>query len=241
MFFSPVSEMPRLGRNIPYLTSFFLFIMMTIGASTVGNYPGFVVFRFLQGLVGGPVLATGGASAGDLYSMLKVPYALAAWTAGAFAGPSLGPLIAAFAVTESTWRWPMYEMLIVAVFTFVLLVFCLPETNADTILLQRAQRLRKLTGNTRLRSESEIRQGEMHILPTIGQYLTTPFKVTLQDPCVAFINVYTALIYAIYVSSINTQGRRIWKCAQVSSNVMACSTLILSRSLWCMRASTASP
>lgn len=94
MFFSPISEMPRLGRNIPYFTSFFLFILMTAGAATVDNFAGFIVLRFLQGLVGGPVLATGGASAGDLYSMLKVPYAMAAWTAGAFAGPSLGPLMA---------------------------------------------------------------------------------------------------------------------------------------------------
>lgn len=201
MFFSPISEMPRLGRNIPYFASFFLFILMTVGAATVDNFAGFIVLRFLQGLVGGPVLATGGASAGDLYSMLKVPYAMAAWTAGAFAGPSLGPLMQGFAVEKSTWRWPLYEMLIVSVLTFVLLAFCLPETNADTILLYRAQRLRKTTGNTKLRSESEIRQGQMRVLPTIGRYLTTPFKVTLQDPCVAFINVYTALIYAIYVSS----------------------------------------
>lgn len=94
----------------------------------------------------------------------------------------------------------MYEVLIVALFTFLLLVFCLPETNADTVLLRRAQRLRKLTGNPNLRSASEIRQGEMHILPTVAQYLTTPFKVTLLDPSVAFINIYTALIYAIFVS-----------------------------------------
>lgn len=189
-----------MGRNIPYLVSYFLFIMLTIGAATVKNFPGFIALRFMQGLVGGPVLATGGASASDLYSMVKVPYALAAWTAGAFAGPSLGPLLASFAVSNSTWRWPMYEVLIIALFTFLLLVFCLPETNTDTVLLRRAQRLRKLTGNPHLRSASEIRQGEMHILPTMAQYLTTPFKVTLLDPSVAFINVYTALIYAIFVS-----------------------------------------
>lgn len=203
MFFSPISEMPRMGRNIPYLSSLFLFVMMTIGAATVETFAGFIVFRFMQGLFGGPVLATGGASATDLFSMLKAPYAVSSWAASGFAGPALGPLIAAFAVQESSWRWPMYETLILNVFTFILLLFCLPETNPDTILLQRARRLRKLTGNPKLRSNSEIRQGEMHLLLTMGQYLTTPFKVTVQDPSVAFINIYTALTYAIYVSSCN--------------------------------------
>lgn len=199
LFFSPISEMPRTGRNLPYMTSFFLFLMVTIPAATTNSFPAFIVCRFLQGLMGAPVLATGGASATDLYGFHKVPYAMAAWSAGAFAGPALGPVMAAFAVTNSSWRWPMYELLIAGVFSFIVLSLCLPETSADTILLKRARRLRCLTKNSSLRSESEIKQGEMHILRTMGVYLTTPIRVTLLDPSVAFINVYTALNYSIIV------------------------------------------
>jgi DHA1 family multidrug resistance protein-like MFS transporter len=158
--------------------------------------------RFLQGLMGAPVLATGGASATDLYGFHKVPYALAAWSAGAFAGPALGPVMAAFAVTNSSWHWPMYELLIAAGSSFIILFVCLPETSADTILLKRARRLRRSTRNPALRSESEIKQGEMNLLRTLGLYLSTPFKVTLLDPSVAFINVYTALNYSIIVCTI---------------------------------------
>src|SRR6478609_3383074 len=105
MFFSPISEMPRMGRNISYLSSLFLFVLMTVGASTVDSFAGFIVFRFLQGIFGGPVLATGGASAADLFNFLKAPYAIGSWAASGFAGPALGPLVAAFAVEKSTWRW----------------------------------------------------------------------------------------------------------------------------------------
>ncbi|RYP69055.1 hypothetical protein DL769_005373 [Monosporascus sp. CRB-8-3] len=150
--------------------------------------------------MGGPVLATGGASATDLFGFHKVPYALAVWSAGAFAGPALGPVLSGFAVSYSTWRWPMYELLILGSFSFSVLFFCLPETNADKILLQRARRLRIITGNPALRSQSEIKQGEMNLLRTMGQYLTTPFKVSLLDPSIAFINIYTALTYGIYYS-----------------------------------------
>lgn len=152
--------------------------------------------------MGAPVLATGGASATDLYDFHKVPYALAAWSASAFAGPALGPVMAAFAVTNSSWRWPMYELLIAAGSSFIILFVFLPETSADTILLKRARRLRRSTRNPALRSESEIKQGEMNILRTAGLYLTTPLKVTLLDPSVAFINVYTALNYSIIVCTI---------------------------------------
>lgn len=192
--------MPRLGRNIPYMTSALLFIIVTIPASRVTNFPGLVVLRFLQGFLGGPVLATGGASAADIFGFHKIPYGLTFWSCAAYAGPALGPLLSSFAVTRSTWRWSMYELLILGTFTYIMLFFCLPETNPETILLRRAVRLRKLTGNPSLRSQSEIRQGEIHIGQLVGQYLTTPFRITIQDPSTAFINIYTALIYGIYVS-----------------------------------------
>lgn len=184
------------------MTTFLLFILITVPTSRIDNYPGLVVLRFIQGFLGGPVLATGGASAGDILGFHKIPYGLTVWMCAAYGGPALGPLLSGFAVSESTWRWSMYEMLMFSGFVYLLLFFCLPETNAETILLHRARRLRKVTGNPKLRSQSEIKQGDLHLLKIMIRYLTTPFRVTLQDPSIAFINVYTALIYGIYVSSI---------------------------------------
>ncbi|KAM5456325.1 hypothetical protein MaudCBS49596_001347 [Microsporum audouinii] len=201
LFFSPLSEIPMLGRNIPYMTSLLLYIIITIPASLVSSYPALVALRFIQGFLGGPVLATGGASAADILGFHKIPYGLTFWTCAAYGGPALSPLLSAFAVTGSTWRWSMYELLILGGFTFILLFFCLPETNPETILLRRARRLRNVTKNPKLRSQSEIKQGDIKLLALMGRYLTTPFKVTVQDPSVAFINIYTALIYSIYVST----------------------------------------
>ena len=196
-----MSEVPRLGRNIPYFVSFSLFIIITAITSRVSNFPGLVILRFIQGFLGGPVLATGGASAADILSFPKIPYGLTFWGCAAFAGPALGPLLAGFSVTESSWRWSMYELLILCSFTWILLFFCLPETNADFILLKRAERLRRSTGNQNLRSESEVKQGNLKFLRLLAGYLTTPFLVTVQDPSIAFINLYTGLIYGIFVSA----------------------------------------
>lgn len=199
LFFSPLSEVPRVGRNTPHMTSFFLFIIITVAACRVSNYPGLVVLRFLQGFLGGPVLATGGASAADIFGFNKIPYGLTFWTCAAYGGPALGPLLAGLSVTDRSWRWSMYELLMFSGFVFILLFFGLPETNPETILLYRAHRQRKATGNTKLRSQSETKQGDIHILQIMDTYLTTPFRLTVQDPSVFFIKLYTALIYGIYV------------------------------------------
>ena len=178
---------------------FLLFITITVLTSTVSNYPGLVDLGFIQGFLGGPVLATGGASAADILSFYKIPYILTFWTCATYRGPALGPLLSGFAVSESTWQWSMYKILMLSGFVHILLFFCFPETNPKTILLRCAQHLHKVTGNQDLHSQLEIKQGDLHLLELMARYLITPFRVTFQDPSVAFINVYTALIYGIYV------------------------------------------
>ena len=50
---------------------------------------GFSGPRVPSGLFRSPCLATGGASMGDMYSVLKLPYLLAFWVAAATCGPAL--------------------------------------------------------------------------------------------------------------------------------------------------------
>ncbi|KAF1964756.1 cycloheximide resistance protein [Bimuria novae-zelandiae CBS 107.79] len=200
LIFSPLSEMPMVGRNVPYMMSFAIFIIMTAVGSGISNFPGIVVIRFLQGFFGGPVLSTGAASASDIYPFNKVPYALSFWAFFAYAGPALGPVMSGFAIPLDSWRWGFWETLILSGFTFLLLFFFLPETNADYILAQRAKRLRKKTGYNHLLSRSESRSGNKNWVKLTVYHLTMPFRITVLDPSVGFINLYTALVYGVYYS-----------------------------------------
>jgi DHA1 family multidrug resistance protein-like MFS transporter len=76
----------------------------------------------------------------------------------------------------------------------------MPETSAEYILTKRAQRLRAKTGNQELKSAAEAHAGDKDWLRLIGYHLTMPFKITLLDPSILFINLYTALVYGIYYS-----------------------------------------
>ena len=207
LFFSPLSEIPFIGRNPPYILTFFLFLMVTIPLALINNFAGFVVLRLIQGILGSPALATGGASITDIYNLLQMPYALTGWAGAATAGPSLGPLISGFSVPVEGWHWSMWEVLWLGGPIFVFLIFCLPETSTPTILLRRAQRLRvrqTKEGNraaaSQLVSQSEIDQAQMTTNQIVENYLWRPFQINLLDPSVAFTSLYIGLIYGIFYS-----------------------------------------
>lgn len=200
LLFSPLSEIPIIGRNPPYIISYAIFVILLVPSSLVDNFPGLIVLRFLQGFFGSPCLATGGATLQDLYSLIKLPYVLSLWAFAATCGPALGPIISGFSVAAKSWRWSQWEMLWMNGPVFLSLFFFLPETSSSNILLRRAARLRKLTGDDRLRSQSEIDQAKMTPREVAVEALWRPFQLVLLDPSIAFTAIYTALIYAIFYS-----------------------------------------
>lgn len=200
MLFSPLSELPIIGRNIPYIISITLFLILAVPTALVNNYAGLLVLRTLTGFMGSPCLATGGASMGDMYCLIKLPYALIAWTAGSFCAPVVGPIIAGFAVMAKGWRWSLWEILWMAAPTFIIMFLFMPETSSGNILLRRAQRLRKLTGNPNFKSQSEIDQGSKKFKDIAWEQLVKPIEISVRDPAVLFTHVYTSYIYGVYYS-----------------------------------------
>lgn len=110
MLFSPLSEVPSIGRNPPYVITFSIYVILTIPTALVRNVPGFMVLRFLQGFFGSPCLSTGGASIADITSLMYIPYGLFVWAIASLAAPALAPTIAGFTVMNEGWRWPMWEI-----------------------------------------------------------------------------------------------------------------------------------
>ena len=76
----------------------------------------------------------------------------------------------------------------------VLLIF-LPETSGAKILLQRARRLRKLTGQNSLQSQCEIDQQNLTAKEILFSALVRPIEIMLKDPSILFVNLYTGYFY----------------------------------------------
>lgn len=76
LLWSPLSEISSIGRSPVYVVTMGLFTILSVPTALVDNFAGLLVLRFLQGFLGSPCLATGGATMQDIYSLLYLPFAL---------------------------------------------------------------------------------------------------------------------------------------------------------------------
>ncbi|KAJ5151993.1 hypothetical protein N7492_010288 [Penicillium capsulatum] len=201
LFFSPLSEIPRIGRSLPYVVSFALFCIISVPTAIAPTAIGFYFLRFLQGFCGSPCLATGGASNADMYSSDVLPHPMSIWGFCVFCAPAIGTLVSGFAIPVLGWRFSMWEILIAAAPVLILLLL-LPETNAPTILHRRARRLERADqSSTRIyQTTADVVQADLSCQKVVRESLLIPSKITFLDPAMMFLNCYTSLVYGIYYS-----------------------------------------
>lgn len=184
LVFSPLSEIPILGRNVFYIYPMILFVALQAGTSTVETFYGLCILRFLTGFMGAPCLATGAASLQDAFSPALLGPLISFWALAAFAAPSVAPTMGNYsAYYTNDWHWPMYILLIQIGITTLLLAF-LPETSHSFILLNRAKRLRKLTGNKNLMSQAEIDQSHLTPNGIFLKAIVRPTEIFFKDPAI---------------------------------------------------------
>jgi DHA1 family multidrug resistance protein-like MFS transporter len=198
LLFSPLSEIPIIGRNPVYYLTFIVFWAFSFAPATVNTFGGLLALRFFLGFFGSPALANGGATVGDLYQLIYIPHGLCWWVFSAWAGPAIAPVIGGFAAQAKGWRWPMWEVVWMASPVLLLHLFFMPETSAATILLKRAKRLRKLTGSPLLQAQSEIDQRNLSASEILTEALIRPVEIMLKDPSIFFVNLYTGYFYGVF-------------------------------------------
>ena len=214
MIWAPLSEIPQIGRNPIYIGTLVVFVVLQVPTALAVNFGMLLAFRFITGFVGSPVLATGGASIGDMYTPQKRAYGIGIWGISAVCGPVMGPLVGGFAVQARDWTWTIWELMWLSGFCLVFLVFFLPETSSTNILYRRTRRLRKLTGINTLMCEPELVSEQMtgkDVRCSCYVYeakhadksqialiaLVRPIVLNFQEPIVLLLNLYIALVYGL--------------------------------------------
>lgn len=115
----------------------------------------------------------------------------------AICGPIFGPVSSSFPAQLENWRWPFLELVWFGGVVFPLVFFSLPETLESTVLVRRARRLRKLTGNDKLRAPAELDGSMEQTIPAMmGETIHRAFRLAL-EPSLLVCHLYTALIYSI--------------------------------------------
>ncbi|GAA6043398.1 hypothetical protein JCM8097_008571 [Rhodosporidiobolus ruineniae] len=198
LFFSPLSEIPRFGRNPWYWGPTIIVAGMQLGAALSPSFAGLAICRFLTGFFGSSIIGGSGASFADIWGLRRLPIALRLWSVPAFFAPGLGPIIVVSAVQRWGWRWSMWIHFFIICLALLLLVFTVPETSADSILYHRAARLRSRTGDSRYKARSELKSASQSPRDILYEALAMPFKITLLDPSILFASCYLAYCYGLF-------------------------------------------
>ncbi|KAJ5087786.1 MFS general substrate transporter [Penicillium angulare] len=196
MFWSPLSEMPKLGRSGIFFWTLLAFIIFQFPVGFAPNVAVFLVFRWVTGFCGSPCLATGGGTITDIYAPKMVPYLICIWSSAGVMGPVFGPIVGGFLVPAMGWRWTIWSFTCLCALVLIVMFFLLPETSAPNILYNRAKRLRKATGDDRLKSQAEI-DVQYHTTKDDLRLLSRAFTLTLFEPIVLLMNLYAGLLYGI--------------------------------------------
>ena len=149
MLWSPLSEVPRLGRNPIYFFTFLLFVLLQLPTGFAPNMPMFLTFRFVSGFLGSPALATGGATIADMYDPARVAYGICIWGSFGILGPVMGPILGGYVAEAKGWRWTIGIVAWMGAVCVVMMFFLLSETSAANILYRRAWRVRSATSDER--------------------------------------------------------------------------------------------
>ncbi|KAJ5672509.1 Major facilitator superfamily domain general substrate transporter [Penicillium longicatenatum] len=191
-FVPPLSEV--FGRVPVYRVSSVLYLGFTAGCARSTHVAEFLVFRLCTGLSAASYMSTGGGTVADLLPKEERGVAMALFTAGPLLGPVLGPIVGGFVTENLSWRWTFYLILMLGgTVTFASFIL-MRETSAVAILKEKATRLRKETGNPKLRAKGNK---QIPISQVIAHAVTRPATFLVFSPVLFLISLYIAFNFGV--------------------------------------------
>ncbi|KAL1654412.1 hypothetical protein SLS61_003012 [Didymella pomorum] len=147
---------------------------------------------FLMGTVGGAPMVLGGGTIADLIDREHRGTAMSVWMMGPTIGPCVGPIIGGFLTVAKGWRWNFWFVAIVAGAFFIMSLILMSETSAPVILERKARRLRKETGNDKLRSKLDSGLAPKALFKFS---IVRPAKMLTRSTICFAISLYVAITY----------------------------------------------
>lgn len=220
LFIAPLSEV--YGRYPVFNVTNVLFITATVLAALSQSTPLFIAARALTGLaVASNVLNP--SIVGDMFISEQRGSPMSLLLLAPLIGGAIGPAIAGAVAQSLGWRWVVWMSAILAGACELVFLTCFRETYKVPILLRRAAKLRRETGNTALRtafdSDSDgsakkfrssimrpatvfFGSGVLQVLSLFGSFVFTYFYImstTLPDILERFYGLSPAAVGSIFL------------------------------------------
>ncbi|EIM90087.1 MFS general substrate transporter [Stereum hirsutum FP-91666 SS1] len=193
LFLAPFCEL--VGRRYIYLGSFGCFTLIFILLAMGKNIGSELVGRLLSGLFGcvGTILV--GGTLADIWETKERSVPMACFSYVAILGTIAAPLYCGYIDAAIGWRWIEWIHMIASGVLFILELIFFKETRGAAILKTRAKRLRKETGDNRLRAPIELEAEKLSDL--LHQSSTRAIYLTIREPVIFFFGFWIAFAWGI--------------------------------------------
>ncbi|RXK34710.1 polyamine transporter 1, partial [Tremella mesenterica] len=194
LVWGPASEI--YGRRPIFILSFIVYTGFQVGCALAKNPASILIFRFLGGTFASAPLTNSGGLLADIWDVDRRGSAMVWFALAPFAGPSIGPIVAGFIeVSGTNWRWVFWILTMFAGFCLVVIIFCVPETYGPTILVKKAKRLRKETGEERYYAPLE--RASHRVKDRLNDILLKPFVMLALEPMLLAVVMYMSFVYGV--------------------------------------------
>lgn len=194
LLLSPISEL--YGRRITFIFSLSFSVAWQCLVIWSPTIEGVFFGRFLSGFFGSSFLSVASGTISDIFTKDQIGIPMTFYALAPFAGPSLGPVLSG-AFNKDSYRWPFIVMMIVSSVLLGLVTFTVPESYKPVLLIRKARRLRKETGDDRYYAPLEVLRGDANILQLIFLSVKRPIALLLRDYMIGVLSFYTGLVLAI--------------------------------------------
>lgn len=129
----------KLGRRNYFGTSVVLFTVASVLCGNSTNIWELVFFRFIQGIGGGALLATSQTILTEIYPPEKRGFASAMFGMGVILGPTLGPLLGGYIITNQEWPMIFYVNLPIGIIAAFLAFTYIKDVGNIPAFLKQAK------------------------------------------------------------------------------------------------------
>lgn len=197
LFSAPMSE--TFGRRYVVLTCSVVFICFNIGCAVAQTSTQLLALRFFSGMFSGAMLPMGGGAVSDMFEVHERGISMAIYTIAPVLGPCVGPLVGGWIIQgwgDDKWRWIFWTGTFLTALTLVIGALFARETYAPRILVLKARKLRKETGNKNYHSAFEVKSET--VKQKLKRFLLRPLIFLCTEIAVLLPTLYLSVIYACF-------------------------------------------
>lgn len=195
VLWGPLSEL--YGRRPILVLSSFGYLCFAFGAATAKDLQTLMLCRFFSGFIGGAPAVVTPSTLSDMFPKSRRGLAMCFFGLVIFSGPMVAPVIGGFTMRNPDlgFRWNLYFAGFFGCVSFLLILVVFKETHHPSLLTQRAEELRRRTGNRAIFSAHE------EISLSVGEIfkynIARPVRMLFTEPILALVSLYNAFMYGI--------------------------------------------